>query len=282
MARRIGPCGGSGNVGGRRGPAGRRLAAPGPGWDGSGANHGLLVQTLSPLSRCPALPGAVAPGGALDRGPGLRAHRQPGPCGPLCGDGPGPGAGGPVRSGLFRLRSAPHGIRQRRGDGRTHPRPGPVLPTGRSGGRDGARPGGWESRRGSRGGGRGHRHAPARQAGDGGPVLAPVHPGDRRPGRLQPLRLLRAAVPAEPLGPCPQPGAYAPDRRHLRALLRPGLFPLHGGLAEPLPGGGGHPSGDGRGGGSGPRHRPPQREGLFLAPPGADPGHPRARQAGAL
>ena len=67
-------------------------------------------------------------------------------------------------------------------------------------------------------------------------VLAPgAHAGARGHGCVQSLRILRAAVPAEPAGPRQEPHAHGDRRRHVRAVLRTRLFRVHGRVAQRLP-----------------------------------------------
>jgi hypothetical protein len=94
-----------------------------------------------------------------------------------------------------------------------------------------------------------HARQPGTEAGRGhgrgNAILGFINPSDwglplltvdhRGTGRLQSLRLLRAAVPAEPDGPRPQPRAHAAGRRHLRGDLGAHLLRVHGGLAERVP-----------------------------------------------
>ena len=89
-------------------------------------------------------------------------------------------------------------------------------------------------------GGRGERRhdgqpAVRRHRGRQGTLAAGAHAGARRHGCVQSLRVLRAAVPAEPAGPRQEPHAHGDRRRHVRAVLGTRLFRVHGRMAQRVP-----------------------------------------------
>jgi hypothetical protein len=235
----------------------RGRSAPGP-------SLFLLVSALSPL------PGGPPPGG----GPGAKASlggsafpgtdRQSAKRGTLRGHGRGPGARGPVGAGVPVLRPDAGGLGWRCRRRGPDARPG-GLPRQSGPGRPGpGRPAHGDH----------PAPAPGRRPGGHLPVPAGADRAHRRHGCLQPLRLLRAAVPALPAGAPAGPAPHAAHRRHLRAVLRPHVLRLHGRLAGPVPGHGQPALGHGRrrrAGGSDGGH---QREGFLRLQGGREPVHP--------
>ena len=113
-----------------------------------------------------------------------------------------------------------------------------------------------------------HRHRQCRSA-----LAASADAGAGRHGRLQSLRVLRAALPAEPAGACQEPHPDADRRRDVRAVLGHRLLRLHGGVAERVPDRRRAARDHDRRGAGGAHRRGAQHQGLFLVQGRAQPVH---------
>ena len=102
-----------------------------------------------------------------------------------------------------------------------------------------------------------------RQTGSRHAVAAGADRADRRPRRLQSVRVFRPAVPAVADGSPEQPRAHADHRRRVRAVFGPDVFRLHGGVAQPVPAARQSGLGDARRRRDGAGGRPRQRQGFL-------------------
>ncbi len=133
---------------------------------------------------------------------------------------------------------------------------------------------------GGRGEGRHDRQRAVRRSGGRqGALAARADAGAGGHGRVQSLRVLRAAVPAEPAGARQEPHAHGDRRRHLRAVLRTRLLRVHGRLAQRLPDRGRTARDHDHRGPDRADGRRAQHQGLLLVQGGPEPVDPGRGQA---